>query len=100
MDVDHSLQLLLQLLIDASGGNVHHLLLHCHQSVHGHPRVTEDRQLLHPISDEDAGSADINEDYPAQSLLLIAPAQKRSTKLAPPRQLHQHILPHEYLLQL
>ena len=79
---------------------MHHLLLDRHQRVHRHPGIAEDRKLLHPVAHQNTARPHIDEDNPCQTLLLRTPPQQGSPELSPPRQLHKHVLPHEYLLDL
>lgn len=100
MDVHHSLQFLLQFLVDAASGDMHHFLFDCHQGVDRHPGIAENGKLFNSVTHQNAARPHIDENYPGQTLLLRPPTQQRSPELAPPRQFYKHVLAHEDLFEL
>ena len=75
MDIHHSLQFFLQLLVYAASGDMHHLLLHCHQGIDRHPGIAENGKLFDSVTHQNAARPHIDEDDPRQALLLRPPTE-------------------------
>ena len=79
---------------------MHHFLLNCHQRIYWDPGVTEQTQLFHPISDQNTAVFHVHKHYFSQSLLVIAPSQKRSAKVSLGFwKFYEHILSYKNLVK-
>ena len=80
---------------------MHHLFLDCHQGIDWYPSVTENCKLLQPITHQNTTIFDINKHDLSQFMVLVAPSQQRSTKIALIfRYFYQHVFSNKYLLDL